>query len=76
VEPAAAGTVGSLAGLRGEATPHDAALLVGPEGGWEDAECAVATAHGLRLVSLGARTLRADAVPIVALSILDFLWQP
>jgi 16S rRNA U1498 N3-methylase RsmE len=34
----------------------------------------VAQAHGVRLLSLGPRTLRADAVPIAAISVLQFLW--
>ena len=53
----------------------DAALLVGPEGGWDDAECAAAQARNVRLVCLGPRTLRADAVPVAAVSILQFLWE-
>jgi 16S rRNA U1498 N3-methylase RsmE len=34
----------------------------------------VAQTHGVRLFSLGPRTLRADAVPIAAISVLQFLW--
>lgn len=55
--------------------PATAAFLVGPEGGWDPSECAAARARGVRLVSLGGRTLRADAVPIAALSVLQFLWD-
>jgi len=29
----------------------------------------------VRLMSLGPRTLRADAVPIAAISILQFMWD-
>ena len=64
-----------LASLRSERAPSTAALVVGPEGGWDATECAAAKAHGLRIVSLGGRTLRADAVPIAALSVLQFLWD-
>lgn len=74
VEPGIDG-VEPLTTLRAEREPSTAALVVGPEGGWDPAECAAATAHGLRLVSLGGRTLRADAVPIAALSVLQFLWD-
>jgi 16S rRNA (uracil1498-N3)-methyltransferase len=49
-------------------------VLVGPEGGWTGAECEAARASGVRLVTLGHRTLRADAVPIAAISVLQFLW--
>lgn len=75
VEPAADAQISPLGVLRGEPIPQDVALLVGPEGGWDDAECAAAAERGVRLMSLGPRTLRADAVPIAALSILDFLWH-
>jgi 16S rRNA (uracil1498-N3)-methyltransferase len=75
VEPSAAATAAPIAALRGGPPPPDAALLVGPEGGWTPAECEAAAAADVRLISLGPRTLRADAVPIVAIGILQFLWD-
>jgi 16S rRNA (uracil1498-N3)-methyltransferase len=48
--------------------------LVGPEGGWTEPEWSAARKCGVRLVTLGHRTLRADAVPIAAISVLQFLW--
>ena len=54
--------------------PADAAVLVGPEGGWTEQESQAAHEQGVRLVTLGHRTLRADAVPIAAISVLQFLW--
>jgi 16S rRNA (uracil1498-N3)-methyltransferase len=75
VEPGAAGAVEPVAVLRQEPAPHDASVWIGPEGGWDDAERAHARARGARLVSLGSRTLRADAVPVAAISILGFLWE-
>jgi 16S rRNA (uracil1498-N3)-methyltransferase len=74
VEPAVAATVESLSAIQTAPTPPDASLLIGPEGGWTDSECASAAAHGIRLVTLGHRTLRADAVPVAAISVLQFLW--
>ena len=78
VEPGASSGSGragtTLASLQSLPTPGDAALLVGPEGGWTDAECAIGGERGLRLVTLGHRTLRADAVPIAAIAVLQFLW--
>lgn len=74
VEPAATADVEPLSALQGPRPPADATVLVGPEGGWTDAECAGARARGVRLVTLGHRTLRADAVPVAALSVLQFLW--
>jgi 16S rRNA (uracil1498-N3)-methyltransferase len=52
-----------------------ATVFVGPEGGWAPEEVARARDAGAALVNLGSRTLRADAVPIVALSILLYAWK-
>ena len=74
VEPGIDG-VEPLSAVRTAPVPATAALVVGPEGGWDATECVAARSRGLRLVSLGGRTLRADAVPIAALSVLQFLWD-
>jgi 16S rRNA (uracil1498-N3)-methyltransferase len=66
--------VRTLSFLQRQPPPHDAAVLVGPEGGWSGEECAAAERVGVQLVTLGQRTLRADAVPIAAISVLQFLW--
>jgi len=50
-------------------------LVIGPEGGWTDEECAAFEAAGARAVSLGGRTLRADAAPLVALAALYEAWS-
>lgn len=75
VEPGAVTSAEPLSILRNQAIPTDAAIVVGPEGGWTEAECAAAGQRGVRLVTLGHRTLRADAVPVAATSILQFLWE-
>lgn len=49
-------------------------VIVGPEGGWAVSEVAAAHDSGAMLMSLGARTLRADAVPIIALTALLTTW--
>lgn len=64
-----------ISAYRNRPVPNTAAVVVGPEGGWDPPECALGAARGLHLVSLGGRTLRADAVPIAALSVLQFLWD-
>ena len=74
VEPRASAAAKSLLFLRDEPTPGDAAIVVGPEGGWVEAEWTAARARGISLVTLGQRTLRADAVPVAVLSVLLFLW--
>jgi 16S rRNA (uracil1498-N3)-methyltransferase len=50
-------------------------LLVGPEGGWTSQEVETAVASGTTLLTLGPRTLRAAAVPIVALTALRVHWE-
>jgi 16S rRNA (uracil1498-N3)-methyltransferase len=75
VEPAAAAPAEPLSALRTLRPPPDVDVVVGPEGGWTKEEWEAARAHGLRLVSLGHRTLRADAIPVAALSVLQFLWE-
>jgi 16S rRNA (uracil1498-N3)-methyltransferase len=45
-------------------------IAIGPEGGWTDAEIAMAIDHGFQLVSLGARILRTITAPLMALSIV------
>ena len=75
VEPSASTKVDTLAVFQHAPAPPDAALFVGPEGGWAAEEWAAAAAQGVRLVTLGPRTLRADAVPIAAISVLQFIWE-
>ena len=71
VEPArsAAAPVGEV-GSR----PDRALVLIGPEGGWSDAEVDHARSRRARLCSLGPRTLRAETVPTVVLSSLWAQW--
>ena len=74
VEPGAPTQAEPLSSVRDQHIPVDAAIVVGPEGGWRDAEWSAARQRGVRLVTLGHRTLRADAVPVAAISVLQFLW--
>jgi 16S rRNA (uracil1498-N3)-methyltransferase len=76
VEPSAtieghpASTLGGVAGNR----PASASLLVGPEGGWSVREIEAAAGAGYVPITLGRRTLRADAVAVVAIGVLQFVW--
>ncbi len=70
VEPRA----GASAALAGVSRPESAAVLIGPEGGWAPDEIAGARRAGFHAVALGQRTLRADAMPIAAISVLQFIW--
>jgi len=74
VEPGASTQAEPLSSVRDRKVPEDAAIVVGPEGGWTDAEWSAARQRGVHLVTLGHRTLRADAVPVAAISVLQFLW--
>jgi 16S rRNA (uracil1498-N3)-methyltransferase len=72
VEPAAA--LGDVTLVQNVGKPAAADVIIGPEGGWSVAEVAAAHDCGAILMSLGARTLRADAVPIIALTALLTTW--
>ena len=73
VEPAATNSILTLADLPATA-PERATVFIGPEGGWTPDEIDLA-ARTCRLVTLGARTLRADAMALIALSALFALWR-
>ena len=77
VEPsAAAGAASPMRSLAsGPPHPASAVIVVGPEGGWADAEVARAVHAGFRPTTLGRRTLRAEVVPVAALSLLRFVWR-
>jgi 16S rRNA (uracil1498-N3)-methyltransferase len=72
VEPAAAADATPLADLAGE-RPLQATVLVGPEGGWAPDEIA-AGAAACRLLTLRSPTLRAEAMPLVAMAVLFARW--
>ena len=75
VEPHAHADVEPIAVLKRESPPADVSIWIGPEGGWDEKEWKTARERGIRLISLGQRTLRADAVPVAIVSILSFLWE-
>lgn len=56
------------------ARPASALALVGPEGGWEDEEIALARSNGWAVVTLGGRTLRAETAAITATALLQHLF--
>jgi len=73
VEPAAVAD-GLLPDWRGAARPSTALVLVGPEGGWSAGELATFATRQAHAVSLGPRTLRAEAAPAVAMTLLWAAW--
>ena len=50
------------------------ALLVGPEGGFEDSEVNAALEQGFISIQLGPRILRTETAPIAAISAMQALW--
>jgi 16S rRNA (uracil1498-N3)-methyltransferase len=52
----------------------DVALLIGPEGGLDDAEIELARRSGYEPVRLGPRVLRTETAGIVALAVLQARW--
>ena len=72
VEPSASsGTEQSLRFLEAHA-PAALSLVVGPEGGWTAEERQLAEAEGCIPVTLGALTLRADAIAVAAIAMARF----
>jgi 16S rRNA (uracil1498-N3)-methyltransferase len=63
-------------GLDGFGRPADAkvSLLVGPEGGLNDQETALAAQAGFKGMRLGPRILRTETAAVVALSLLQSQW--
>jgi 16S rRNA (uracil1498-N3)-methyltransferase len=51
------------------------ALLIGPEGGFSEAEIALARDAGFTGIALGARVLRTETAPVAALAVLQYLWE-
>ena len=72
VEPSAGDETRTVQAIPKPASAH---VIVGPEGGWTPAEVAAAMAAGALPISLGGRTLRADAAPLVALTALLTTWS-
>ena len=72
VEPQAGAETVSLRELDDRA-PREASLLIGPEGGWTPEEVATASDR-CRLVTLGGRTIRGDAMALVATAALFAKW--
>ena len=54
--------------------PKSATAVVGPEGGWTPEEIQAASAV-CRLVTMGSRTLRADAMGLVAIAAIFSRWK-
>ena len=49
--------------------------MIGPEGGFSEAEVDYLSKHGFDLVSLGKRILRTETAAVYALSVIGFLME-
>lgn len=49
-------------------------LLIGPEGGFDENEIAVALTHGAQAIQLGPRILRTETAGVAALAAMQTLW--
>lgn len=58
--------------LKGAEKVKTAAIITGPEGGFEKAEADMARENGLHVCSMGERILRCETAPIVALTALMY----
>ncbi len=61
-------------GLGGHDTPASVALLIGPEGGLSAEEIASAQASAFAPLTLGPRVMRTETAPLVAISLVQYLW--
>jgi 16S rRNA (uracil1498-N3)-methyltransferase len=75
IEPSTGAGGQSLREWLNRPAPRSAAVIVGPEGGWATEEIETAVQSGCVPVTLGGLTLRADAVPMVALSVCRFVFE-
>jgi 16S rRNA (uracil1498-N3)-methyltransferase len=73
VEPTASAETASIGELD-STPPKEVTIVIGPEGGWTQEE-ATAGASVCRLVKMGARTLRADAMAMIAIAALFAKWN-
>jgi 16S rRNA (uracil1498-N3)-methyltransferase len=67
--PAAECSLASLA-----QPPGPLALLIGPEGGFDERELRAALARGFRAVRFGPRVLRTETAAVAALAVLQSTW--
>lgn len=64
----------STAALQSYSAPTSVCLLIGPEGGFSDAEIDAAQAAGFQPLTLGPRVLRTETAPLAAIAALQTVW--
>ncbi|MVW70836.1 16S rRNA (uracil(1498)-N(3))-methyltransferase [Bordetella sp. 15P40C-2] len=72
--PEAAGTLTEVLQQAREQGPLESiSLLIGPEGGWSDAELELAARHGVRSVRYGPRVLRTETAGVALIAAITAL---
>lgn len=61
---------GSITAIVSKATTDGAALAIGPEGGWSDAEIAFLKGKGFSVVAIGHHVLRSETAVVVSLGLV------
>jgi 16S rRNA (uracil1498-N3)-methyltransferase len=61
--------------ILGNETVDSICLLIGPEGGWAEAEIASLRKAGFRGLSLGGRILKTETAALAALSLISHFWN-
>ena len=64
----------STAALQSYSAPTSVCLLIGPEGGFSDAEIDAAQSAGFQPLTLGPRVLRTETAPLAAIAALQTVW--
>lgn len=59
----------------GDGRPEDVVVLIGPEGGWTEAEKEAILDSGFEAACLGKTVLRAETAAVCAVSILSHFWN-
>ena len=64
------GIVGTCEAIVSFLPGNSIGVMIGPEGGFDPLEAAMANRHGIRSISLGKRILRTETAAIAALSLI------
>ena len=64
----------SMREIVADSRPQAVTVMIGPEGGWSDAELDLMASLGALLASLGPRVLRTETAGLAAVSILMHRW--
>ena len=54
--------------------PQAVTIMIGPEGGFTDAEENAAIAHGALCLSMGERVLRTETAGLAAIAVIQAMW--